>query len=236
MMGLRSFISGISGTVRGSIVVAALMSFGCQGADGDSAAADDIVTVQGALGGVTSTNLQLQVSKNACAGNMAQNYFKVRNASTAAVPLSQISIKYWINDTSTPNIVPAVWYGGCVTTANGTCVHQMTGVTATAVRFSPACGPDASHQANWEITISTTDPDGARPRADLERRPDRGEPRQLGQLHARLGDLVQRLRERPAVCGRPALRRLRERRPGHVAGGAAAELPRASAARTVTSC
>jgi hypothetical protein len=88
---------------------------------------------------------------------MAQNYFKVRNASTAAVPLSQISIKYWINDTSVANIVPAVWYGGCVTTANGTCVHQMTGVTATAVRFSPACGPDASHQANWEITISTTD-------------------------------------------------------------------------------
>ena len=148
----RGFRSFISGTARGSIVVA-FIAIGCQGPDGDSAAAGDEVTVRGALsaGGVTSANLQLQVSKNACASNVAQNYFKVTNATTAAVPLSQIAIKYWINDTTTPstNITPAVWYGGCVTSANGTCVHQMTGVTATAVRFAPACGPDASHQANW---------------------------------------------------------------------------------------
>jgi hypothetical protein len=139
------------------MVVAALVVLGCQGSDGDSA--EDVVAVTSALSasGVTSANLQLQVAKNACAGNMAQNYFKVTNATTAAVPLSQIAIKYWINDTSAASIVPAVWYGGCVTSANGTCVHQMTGVTATAVRFAPACGPDATHQANWEITISTTD-------------------------------------------------------------------------------
>jgi hypothetical protein len=136
------------------------MALGCQGADGDSVAnGDDITTVRGALNGTTTANLQLQVSKNACAGNVAQNYFKVTNATTAAVPLSQIAIKYWVNDTTLPatNITPQVWYGGCVTSANGTCVHQMTGVTASAVRFSPACGPDATHQANWEITISTTD-------------------------------------------------------------------------------
>jgi len=30
-------------------------------------------------------------------------------------------------------------------------------VKATATSFAPACGPDPSHQANWEITISTTD-------------------------------------------------------------------------------
>ncbi len=148
-MGLRSFVSG-------SIVVA-LLSLGCQGSDVSSG--DDITTVTGALNSVTSANLQLQVSKNACATNVAQNYFKVTNATTAAIPLSQIKIKYWVNDTTTPatNITPQVWYGGCVTAANGTCVRQMTGVTASAVRFSPACGPDATHQANWEITISTTD-------------------------------------------------------------------------------
>ena len=152
MWGHRSFISGTAGSI-----VVALIAFGCQGPDGDSGAAGE-ETVRGALSasGVTTTNLQLLVSKNACAANVAQ---------TAAVPLSQIAIKYWINDTTTPstNITPAVWYGGCVTSANGTCVHQMTGVTATAVRFAPACGPDASHQANWEITISTTDPTSLAP-------------------------------------------------------------------------
>jgi hypothetical protein len=150
--GLRSFISG---TARGSIFVT-LIALGCQGA-ADPAAGSDVETVRGALNGVTSTNLQLLVSKNACAGNVAQDYFKVTNASTAAVPLSQITIKYWINDTSVPSITPQVWYGGCVTAPNGTCLHQVTGASGAAVRFSPACGPDANHQANWEITISTTD-------------------------------------------------------------------------------
>ena len=100
----RGFRSFISGPARGSIVVA-FIAIGCQGPDGDSAAAGDEVTVRGALsaGGVTSANLQLQVSKNACASNVAQNYFKVTNATTAAVPLSQIAIKYWINDTTTPS-------------------------------------------------------------------------------------------------------------------------------------
>ena len=83
MMGLRGFFGGVA---RGSMVVGALMLLGCQGADGDSAAAEDVVAVTAALsaGGVTTTNLQLQVSKNACAGNVAQNYFKVSNASAAA--------------------------------------------------------------------------------------------------------------------------------------------------------
>ncbi len=146
-MELRSFVKG---SARGSVVLA-LLTVGCQGAD------EDLVSVQSELGGTTTANLQLQVSKNACAGNMAQNYFKVTNATAASVPLSQISVKYWINDTNAASIVPAVWYGGCVVSPNGTCVRQVTGVSATAVRFAPACGPDASHQANWEITVSTTD-------------------------------------------------------------------------------
>lgn len=154
-MRVRNFISGTAG---GTIFLA-LIALGCQGADGDTVSAgEEITTVRGALNATTTTNLQLLVSKNACSGNVAQNYFKVTNASAAAVPLSQITIKYWLNDTSLANIVPAVWYGGCVTSPNGTCVRQMTGVTASAVRFAPACGPSASRQANTEITVSTTDP------------------------------------------------------------------------------
>jgi hypothetical protein len=107
--------------------------------------------------GVTSTNLQLQVSENACAVNLAQDYFEVTNGSTGPVNLSNVTIKYWINDTSGVQVTPEVWYGGCVTTPNDTCVHSVQGVTATATQFSPACGPDPNHQANWEITISTTD-------------------------------------------------------------------------------
>src|SRR5262249_60756105 len=57
-------------------------------------------------------------------------------------------------------VVTEVHTGGCLTNANGnpSCFPQVSGVTATAISFAPACGPDASHQANWEITISSTDP------------------------------------------------------------------------------
>jgi alpha-tubulin suppressor-like RCC1 family protein len=106
--------------------------------------------------GLSSTDLDLTVSANACYGNGAQNYFRVKNADTAAVALSDITIKYWINDTTGNAVVPQIWYGGCVTDAGGTCVHQVSNVTASAASF-PACGPDANHQANWEITITTAD-------------------------------------------------------------------------------
>ena len=137
----------------------ALLSSGCHSGAVDDPAPEALTSVRSALSasGVTSANLQLQVSKNACAGNVAQDYFKVTNATGGAVPLSQVAIRYWINDTSAANIVPAVYYGGCVTSPNGTCVHPVTGVTASATRVSPACGGDANHQASWEITISTTD-------------------------------------------------------------------------------
>src|ERR1700734_1909953 len=49
-----------------------------------------------ASGGLNSLNLQLQVSKNACAGNVAQDYFNVSNSDTTTVPASSVSIKYWI--------------------------------------------------------------------------------------------------------------------------------------------
>src|SRR6185312_8593577 len=37
------------------------------------------------------------------------------------------------------------------------CFHQVSGVTASAASFGPACGSDPNHQANWEITISNAD-------------------------------------------------------------------------------
>jgi Pro-kumamolisin, activation domain/Cellulose binding domain len=107
--------------------------------------------------GLTGSNLQLAVSKNSCSVNGAQDYFKVTNGTGAALTLSDLSIKYWINDTSGNNVAPQVWYGGCVTNSDGTCTHAVAGVTATATQFAPACGPNPSQQANWEITIKTTD-------------------------------------------------------------------------------
>jgi hypothetical protein len=111
----------------------------------------------GASAGLASTDLVLRVSENTCAANLAQDYFEVTNGSSAPVPLSNITIKYWLNDTSGGTITPEVWYGGCVTSPNGTCVHPVQGVTATATQFAPACGPNPNQQANWEITVSATD-------------------------------------------------------------------------------
>ncbi len=126
------------------------------GADaGDASAADGSA---GTGGGVTTVDLALQVSKNSCVANLAQDYFQVTNASGAPVPLSNLTIKYWVYDTTGTNVASEVWYGGCVTSVNGTCVHPVTGVTATATPFSPGCGPDVNHVANWEIAVSTTDP------------------------------------------------------------------------------
>ncbi len=89
-------------------------------------------------GGTTSANLQLAVSKNACVANLAQDYFKVTNGTGAPVALSNLTIKYWVYDTSGISLTPDVSYGGCVTSSNGTCVRPVSGVTATATPFSPA--------------------------------------------------------------------------------------------------
>ena len=105
---------------------------------------------------LSAANLDLQVSGNSCWGNGAQEYFKVKNNDAAAIKLSDVTIKYWVNDTTGSPVVPRIDYGGCVTNAGGTCVHPVANVTASAAPFT-ACGPDAQHQANWEITVKTTD-------------------------------------------------------------------------------
>jgi kumamolisin len=109
-----------------------------------------------AAGRLSTAELVLNTSENACANNVAQEYFQVVNTTGAPVSLSDLSIKYWIYDTSGQQVSPHVWYAGCVTTANGTCIHPVTAASIAASNFA-ACGSDPSHQANWEITLSTTD-------------------------------------------------------------------------------
>ncbi len=108
---------------------------------------------------VSSASLQLKVLTNSCGANQMQDFFQVVNTGTTAVKLSDIKIKYWADDTSGQALVPHVSTGGCASGGNGSpsCLHQVTGVTAIPTSFSPACGPDPTHQANWEITISDTD-------------------------------------------------------------------------------
>ncbi len=143
------------------LILAALLScaLACSSQGSGSESDDNVVSsaAQALTGNaLSSAPLQLAVSKNSCYGNGAQDYFNVLNAGASSATLSDITIKYWVYDTSGSPIAPHVWYGGCVTSANGTCTHQVSGVSATVTSF-PACGPDATHQANWEITVSTTD-------------------------------------------------------------------------------
>src|ERR1019366_6855539 len=107
----------------------------------------------------TSAPLQLQVLTNSCGANQTQDFFQVVNSGKTAVNLSDIVIKFWADDTTGQSLVPHVWNGGGVTNGGGnqSCVHQVAGVSPVATSFSPGCGPDATHQANWEITITNTD-------------------------------------------------------------------------------
>jgi hypothetical protein len=103
--------------------------------------------------GTSSVDLQLE-EFTTCAANQSNETFEVVNAGTSAVNLNQITIKFWVDDTTAGQaIVGAVNYGGCF----GSTCTVVTGTSISAVNFSPACGPDGSHQANWEVTVSNTD-------------------------------------------------------------------------------
>jgi hypothetical protein len=106
---------------------------------------------------LSPANLQLSTLTNSCGANQAQDFFKIVNSGTTPVTLSDITVKLWVDDTSGQTLAPHISTGGCLTNASGTCVHQVAGATAKAQPFTPACGPDATHQANWEVTISNTD-------------------------------------------------------------------------------
>lgn len=104
--------------------------------------------------GTSQASLQLLENTSACADNQVMDVFEVVNTG-APVTLSDITIKFWADDTSGAGLAGAVNYGGCL--FNPSCFHQVTAVSAGTLSFTPACGPDTNHQANWEITISNTD-------------------------------------------------------------------------------
>jgi hypothetical protein len=87
-----------------------------------------------------------------------QQYFQVTNTGASPINLSDISIKYWVYDTTGANVVSDIYYPGCVVTSpsNLTCEHQLNGVAATGAQ-PPACTADGNHQANWEVTLTPTD-------------------------------------------------------------------------------
>ncbi len=143
----------VSALAIASLALAVTATSGCN----SGSSSGDTVEKTSAL--VSTASLQLQVLTNTCGANQAQDFFQVINTGTAAVKLSDIKIKYWVDDTSGQSVVPHVATGGCASGANGSpsCLHQVTGVAVAATAFSPACGPDSSHQANWEITLSASD-------------------------------------------------------------------------------
>jgi len=85
-------------------------------------------------------------------GNQASENFEVVNTGSTALNLSQVTVKFWIDDTTGQSVVGAVNYGGCT----GTNCAAVAGVALSAANFSPACGPDPTNQANWELTLSNT--------------------------------------------------------------------------------
>jgi len=103
--------------------------------------------------GTSSLSLQLK-EFGTCGSNQNQQTFEVINSGTSPVTLSDITIKFWADDTTGGQaMVGAVNYGGCF----GQNCAAVNGVSIASLQFSPACGPDSTHQANWEITVSNTD-------------------------------------------------------------------------------
>ena len=103
--------------------------------------------------GCGTSSVQLQLKEfTSLSGNQASEEFEVLNNGSTSVSLSQLSFKFWVDDTTGPSLVGAVNFGGC----NGPNCSSVSGVALSEVNFSPACGPDPTHQANWEMTLSDT--------------------------------------------------------------------------------
>jgi hypothetical protein len=104
-------------------------------------------------------DLQVQVLTNYCGTAQVQQFLQLTNLGATPANLSSISIKLWVDDTSGSNMVPSISTGGCVTDSSSypNCVHQVTGASVAATALSATCGPDSSHQGNWEIKVATTD-------------------------------------------------------------------------------
>ncbi len=104
--------------------------------------------------GTIPAGLQIKQYTSSSGTKPLLDIFEVVN-NGSAVTLSDITLKFWADDTSGVNLAGAVNAGGCLMSPS--CFHSVTGTALSAVNFSPACGPDPNHQANWEMTVSTTD-------------------------------------------------------------------------------
>jgi hypothetical protein len=146
--------TGIGAFVWPGLALVVVAGSSCSGGDKPGGDVDEKVSAL-----VSAASLQMKVLTNSCGASQVQDFFQVTNTGGVAIKLSDIKIKLWADDTSGQTLVPHISTGGCASGANGSpsCVHQVTGVSATATPFSPACGPDANHQANWEITLSDSD-------------------------------------------------------------------------------
>ncbi len=112
----------------------------------------------------STADLQIELRTASCGSNLVSNLFRVINKGTFPVRLSDISIKFWAYDTSGVTLVARARDGGIQGAAGD--FHPVSGVSAKAVHFAPACGSGSGNQANWEITISTNDHDLLKPGAE----------------------------------------------------------------------
>jgi len=80
----------------GLCCAAVLAAAGCGTASpSDNSAAGGSLAVA-----LSPTNLDLQVSGNSCWNNGSQSYFQVKNDDSSDIKLSDITSKFWVNDTS----------------------------------------------------------------------------------------------------------------------------------------
>lgn len=59
----------------------------------------------------STADLQLELLTNSCGPNEVQDFFQVTNKGTTPITLSDITIKFWVDDTSGVSIVPDVRTG-----------------------------------------------------------------------------------------------------------------------------
>lgn len=59
-----------------------------------------LVSSDAGVGSVTAFPLQLEVMTNSCGANQMQNFFEVINNGKTPVKLSDITIKFWADDTT----------------------------------------------------------------------------------------------------------------------------------------
>jgi alpha-tubulin suppressor-like RCC1 family protein len=136
------------------------------GADAASdATADGQVPIVTTSSSFSSASLQVEVRTDTCGDNIVANYFRVVNNGTTPIKLSDISLKYWAYDTTGIDLISRVQDGGHLRDASGA-IHPVHDVSSSAVQFSPSCGTGVGNEANWEVAVSTTDPEELRPAAE----------------------------------------------------------------------